>query len=133
MGYVIDTNLFIKKEKGLLAIDSLLNKTSNQSIGISVITASELLHGVHPAKEQKTHLKRSAFVEAILSEITLFPFGIKEARIYAQLWADLAHAGITLGAHDVMIAATAMALGHSVLTLDKKDFTRIPGLQVESI
>lgn len=132
MGYVIDTNVFIKKEKGLLAVDSLLKKTDDQSIGISVITAAELLHGVHRAKEQKIRLKRSTFVETILNEITIFPFGIKEARIYAQLWADLVGVGITLGAHDVMIAATAMALGHSVLTLDQKDFGRIPGLRIEA-
>ncbi len=133
MGYIIDTNLFIQKEKGILAVDSLLKKTNDQPIGISVITASELLHGVHRAKEKKIRLKRSAFVETILDEITVFPFGIKEARIYAQLWADLAESGVILGAHDVMIAATATALGYAVLTLDQKDFGRIPGLHVESL
>ena len=35
------------------------------------------------------------------------------------------------GTHDLLIAATALAVGYGVLTVDIRDFGRIPGLRVE--
>jgi tRNA(fMet)-specific endonuclease VapC len=39
-------------------------------------------------------------------------------------------AGKMIGAHDLLIAATALAQGHAVLTQNAKDFKRVPGLTV---
>jgi hypothetical protein len=49
------------------------------------------------------------------------------ARTHARLWAQLA-AGTPVGAHDLLIAATALAHGYAVLTDDPRDFGRVPGL-----
>jgi predicted nucleic acid-binding protein len=38
--------------------------------------------------------------------------------------------GAMIGAHDLQIAATAVAGGHSVVTFDVADFSRVPGLEV---
>jgi predicted nucleic acid-binding protein len=35
-----------------------------------------------------------------------------------------------LGAHDPLIAATALAYGHAVLTQNLREFQRVPGLLV---
>jgi predicted nucleic acid-binding protein len=53
------------------------------------------------------------------------------ARVYAQLWATLLRKGLQVGAHDLIIASTAIALGFSVATFDKRDFERIEGLELE--
>jgi len=39
--------------------------------------------------------------------------------------------GQPVGTHDLLIAATALALDYGVLTADIRDFERIPGLRVE--
>jgi len=36
-----------------------------------------------------------------------------------------------IGAHDLMIGATAVALGYAVLTRDRRSFPSIPGLRVD--
>ena len=36
-----------------------------------------------------------------------------------------------IGAHDLIIAGTAIAIGYRVATANPRDFTRIPGLGVE--
>ena len=53
--------------------------------------------------------------------------------MYAEILSDLSKKGITLGTHDMIIGATAIANGYPVLTINEKDFKRIPGVEVLSI
>jgi predicted nucleic acid-binding protein len=45
---------------------------------------------------------------------------------------QLRRAGQTITANDVLIAATALAYGFTVLTGDLDDFPRVPGLIVQA-
>jgi len=54
------------------------------------------------------------------------------ARVHARLWADLAAAGQLIGPHDLILAATALALGWSVATYNAHEFTRVPGRVVHA-
>jgi len=94
------------------------------------ITASELLHGVYRAKEPSISQKRLRFVEYILDLFPVIPFDLEIARVHAQLWADLQTNGQSIGAHDLLIAATARTLDYGVVTGNEREFRRIPGLQV---
>jgi predicted nucleic acid-binding protein len=67
-------------------------------------------------------------VEALLQELTVLPFDLVAARVHARLWADLLKTGDLVGAHDLLIAATALAAGMAVATRDLRSFPRIPGL-----
>jgi predicted nucleic acid-binding protein len=42
----------------------------------------------------------------------------------------LAAKGISVGAHDLLIGATAMARGLDVVTRDERSFPKIPGLSL---
>lgn len=130
MGYVIDTNIFVGIERGRLTNNALFAQHEEEPAVLSVITAAELLHGVHRAKDPAIRHKRSAFVEAILTKIPVQPFDLKTARHYAELSAWFSEQSRHIGAHDLMIAATAISLGFAVLTADRKDFEKIPGLKV---
>jgi predicted nucleic acid-binding protein len=65
--------------------------------------------------------------------IPVLDFGMAEARRHAELWAGLARKGTTVGAHDLMIGATALAHGYSLATLNVRDFRRIPGLRLVAV
>jgi len=52
------------------------------------------------------------------------------ARVHARVWAELAAKGVGVGAHDLLIGATALAIGGRVATRDLRSFLRIPGLEV---
>lgn len=131
MGIIFDTSVLISFERGLINVDDLVEGRSKEPFGISVITVSELLHGVHRAESQKRRLKREAFVEKIIETFPIYPFDLNASRIYARLWATLAKKGITIGAHDLMIASTAISLGFSVLTFNVREFKKIKGLKLE--
>ena len=79
----------------------------------------------------KRRLKREAYVEKIIEVFPIYPFDLSAARIYARIWANLAKQGMTIGAHDLMIASTSISLGFSVLTYDIRDYGRIEGLTIE--
>ncbi|MBI4698496.1 MAG: type II toxin-antitoxin system VapC family toxin [Nitrospirae bacterium] len=131
MGVIFDTSVLIAIERGPFHVEKLIKERENEPFGISVITASELLHGVHRADSEKRRLQREAFVEKVIETFPIYPFDLSAARIYARVWATLARKGITIGAHDLIIASTAVSLGFSVVTSDMRDYSKIRGLKVE--
>ncbi len=100
-----------------------------EDAAISVITVSELLHGVHRA-HGAIRSKRRAFVEHLLATVEPVPITEPVARVHAEVWAELAGRGEVVGAHDLWIAATALTHGLGVATLNVADFGRVPGLRV---
>jgi tRNA(fMet)-specific endonuclease VapC len=131
MGLIFDTSVLIALERGSHGLDKLVAGRENEPFGISVVTASELLHGAHRADSEKRRLTRGAFVEQIIQTFPLYPFDLNAARIYAKLWANLAKKGVTIGSHDLMIASTAIALGFSVVTADVRDYGKMKEVSIE--
>lgn len=131
MGVIFDTSVLIAIERSPHQIEKVINGRENEPFGISVITASELLHGVHRADSEKRRLKREAYVEKVIEIFPIYPFDVSAARIYARIWANLAKKGIIVGSHDLMIASTCISLGFSVITSDIRDYGKIEGLTVE--
>jgi tRNA(fMet)-specific endonuclease VapC len=131
MAVLIDSDLLVDLERGARspAVERLLGE---QDRAISVITVSELLHGVHRATGAR-RARRSAFVEHLLGGLSAIPITEPVARIHADVWSQLAEAGQPIGAHDLWIAATALAHGLTVATRNVRDFQRVPGLNVLAI
>lgn len=133
MAFLIDTCIFIAEERKQKNLHDFLQKKTDETLAISVITAAELLHGVHRAKNPETKNKRQVFVEQILQSVPVLDFGLITARIYAQIWAELAHRGKIISAHDLQIAATAMHHNLTLITFNTKDFLPVPGLKMQGI
>jgi len=126
MAVLIDTDVLVDHERDAEPVDRLLG---DEERAISVITVSELLHGVHRACGAR-RTRRRAFVEHILSGFEPVPITEPVARVHAEVWAELAGRGETVGAHDLWIGATGVTHGLGVVTRNAEDFARIPGLRV---
>ncbi len=133
MGVILDTSVLIAAERHDTALSRLVRDRETEPFGLSVITISELLHGVYRAPSDKTRLKREAFVESVIATFPVYPFDLTSSRIYARVWATLLKKGIRVGAHDLIIASTAIALGFSVATFNLRDYKKIPELVVEPV
>jgi tRNA(fMet)-specific endonuclease VapC len=131
VGVIVDSSVFVASERGAFDLRAKLEQRAGEAAGMSAITASELLHGVHRAAPNAIKARREALVERLLATVTVVPFDEVVARVHARLWATLAGSGVNLGAHDLIIGATAVAVGWSVATRDMRSFPKIPGLQVE--
>lgn len=132
MAVLIDASILIEYERGRVALDQHLKRHQEEEFFLSVVTASELLHGAYRASRPEVRAKRSAFVEAILERFPLLPVNLATARAHAQLWAELAAAGSMIGPHDLWLAATCIAHGLTMVTQNIREFARVPGLVVES-
>ncbi len=128
MGTLIDSSVLIAAERGTLDLREKLAGQPDEPVALAAISASELLHGVHRATNTGQRTRRQAFVEQLLSALPVIPFDLVAARLHAELWAHLAAKGMQVGAHDLLIAATAIAAGYRVATRDERSFPRIPGL-----
>ncbi|MBI3000257.1 MAG: type II toxin-antitoxin system VapC family toxin [Deltaproteobacteria bacterium] len=128
---MIDASILIESERGRLDLERHLAHRQQEEFFLSVVTASELLHGVHRAVQPEVRTKRSAFVEAILERFPLLPVDLATARAHAQVWATLAAAGTLIGPHDLWLAAACIAHGLTMVTANIREFTRVPGLAVD--
>jgi tRNA(fMet)-specific endonuclease VapC len=128
MAVLIDTGLLVDLERGVAKpkVDAAIGEEDR---AISVITVSELLHGVHRA-DGAQRARRSAFVEHLLAAMRALEITEPVARVHADIWAQLAARGEVIGAHDLWIAATALAHGMGLATGNTRDFERVPGLRV---
>jgi tRNA(fMet)-specific endonuclease VapC len=130
MGLMVDTNVFINFEKSRKPIQ--FTSDESEEVFISAITASELLMGVHRANTEERRARRSKFVESVISGVPVLDFTLECARLHAELSAELAKTGKMIGAHDLIIAATARHHDLSILTVNVDEFSRVPGLKVIS-
>jgi tRNA(fMet)-specific endonuclease VapC len=130
MAQLVDSSVFIALERRRESLAALAAVAPAEPLALASITASELLAGVHRADTEARRLHRQGFVETILAQVPVLPFDLAAARTHARIWADLAAIGQPIGAHDLLIAATALAYGHAVLTQNLREFQRVPGLTV---
>ena len=128
MALLIAADLLVDLERGDVTSD-VERVLGDEDRAISVITVSELLHGVHRA-HGAIRARRRAFVEHILAGIEAIPITEPVARVHADIWAELSSRGQPIGAHDLWIAATALAHDLGVATRNAAHFTRVEGLRV---
>lgn len=129
MGLIIDTGVFIKAERqGQLEPSSVIPRT--EDAGLCSISLSELLEGIHHAKSSQGTQRRQDFVERVKATIPVLAFDETVAAVHARLRSMQRKKGKMIGAHNFIIAATAMSRGWDVLTFNVAEFRQIEGLGV---
>lgn len=129
MGLLIDTDVWVLAEKSGAA-PNFARWATYESAYLSSISASELLVGVERANTATRRALRSAFVEHLLANVPVLEFSMPVARTHARMIAALPK-NRTAGAHDALIAATAIHHGFGLLTRNMADFQIFAGLQLE--
>ena len=129
MRYLLDTNIvsnLVRNPQGRVA--DRIKAIGDPNICTSIIVAAELRYGT--AKKALPRL--SAQVEAVLGAIDTLPLDSPADEIYGSIRTQLELAGTPIGGNDLLIAAQAMALDHTLVTDNDKEFARIEGLRVEN-
>jgi tRNA(fMet)-specific endonuclease VapC len=81
---------------------------------------------------KKASPRLGAQVEAVLGAIDTLSFESPADEIYGSIPTQLELAGTPIGGNDLLIGAQAMALDHTLVTDNDKEFARIDGLRVET-
>lgn len=125
MPYLLDTNVAVLLREGEPAAVARVRQF--RDAWLSVVTVVELEAGVY-AKPDEVAVRR-ARVDALLGAFPVVPFGADAAARYGRIVQVLGYSRRNV--LDRMIAATALAVGATVVTANVGDFRGIPGLTVE--
>jgi len=101
-------------------------------VAIAAVTAAELVVGVELA-DGRQRRRRRAFVDAVLSAIPVEPYDLEVAGFHAALLVQARRSGRPRGAHDLLIAATAVARTRTVVTADPGGFADLPGVALRFV
>jgi tRNA(fMet)-specific endonuclease VapC len=117
-------------ERGQLRLDELIG--DEDDVAIAAITVAELLVGVELA-DAAHRPRRRALVDSVVATVPVEDYDLDVARSHAQLLADAQRSGRRRGAHDLVIAATALARNRTVVTADRTGFGDLPGVAVRLV
>jgi len=129
MAFLLDTNIvsdLVRHPKGRVA--ERIGGIGDQSICTSIIVAAELRYG----GVKRASARLSAQLEAVLGTIAVLALETPVDAIYGELRARLERVGRPIGANDLLIASQALALRHTLVTDNEREFSRIDGLSVEN-
>jgi predicted nucleic acid-binding protein len=102
----------------------------DQSVAISAIGYTELAHGKYRAANNLRRAMRRGFLDGLTAQLPVYPYTVESAEIAARIDAEQKAQGIVIPFADLLIGATALSLGFSVLTANLRHFRLIPGLEV---
>ncbi len=128
--YLLDTNILsevIKHPSGETA--TRLKMLPHESIVTSVVVSCELMFGAE--KKGSATLKQR--VNALLRAIVVLPLaGPEFSEVYSKTRVAMEKKGDVISAHDLLIACQALSVNATVVTRNIREFSRVPGLRVQS-
>jgi len=121
---VADTDAVIDFFSGLAPLSSAVRALIESGrLAVTAVTVFELYAGI-------TGLRRLQELERFLDRIPVLPLSAAEGEIAGRLFTRLKSRGVTIGNQDLLIAATVLASGLSLLTRNIVHFCAIEGLRI---
>lgn len=121
---MLDTNILIdhlrQPGKNASILTNLIKERSKETIAVSMVSVQELYEGKSTQQEEK-----EKDMLAIIAPLKILPYSFEIAKLAGQISRDLSR---PIELADAAIAATAILNGGQLMTLDKKDFSGINGL-----
>ncbi len=137
MGLILDSSIAIAAERRgdtvQVFLERIIDTAGDQEAALSAVSVVELVHGIHRADTAERRARREAFVEELLAAVAVYPLTTDVARLAGRLDAEQQSRGIVIPFADLLIGATALSLGCSVLTVNPRHFRRVPGLAVTQL
>jgi tRNA(fMet)-specific endonuclease VapC len=129
MRFLLDTNILsdsVRRPHGRVA--DRIKRVGEQRICTSIIVAAELRYGA--AKKGSSQLKKQ--LETVLNAVDVLALEAPADTLYGELRVRLERIGQIIGANDLLIAAHALTLGHTVVTDNEREFSRVNDLRIEN-
>ena len=127
--YIVDSNtcIYFMNGKYQSVRDKFLS-ISPKDIKISSVVKGELLLDAFKSQTREQTIKK---VEKFLKPFDVVDFSDKMAYDYAEIRATLEKSGNSIGANDLLIAATALNKKATLVTHNTDEFSRVQGLDIE--
>jgi tRNA(fMet)-specific endonuclease VapC len=126
--FMLDTHICIFTIKNRPAHVREIFKRHHGQMGISTVTWMELIYGAEKSANPQRNL---ADIEGFAARLEVLKYDPAAAAHTGQLRAELAKAGTPIGPYDQMIAGHARSQGLILVSNNRREFDRVPGLRVE--
>ena len=127
MKYLLDTNAMTAWAKRDAHFIARIQTSVPSELRISVMTEHELRYGI----ACNPNLRLRPVLERMLTLLQKVMVDSDVAATAALLRADLRKRGLPVGPYDLLIAATALTHGLTVVTHNTLEFSRVEGLNLE--
>jgi tRNA(fMet)-specific endonuclease VapC len=137
MGLILDSSVVIAAERlgdtPEQLVQQVIITAGNQEAALSSVGLTELVHGIYRAISAQVQLRRRTFVDELRIALTVYPYTAETAMLAGRIDGEQTAKGVIIPYADLLIGATALSLGFSILTANARHFAQIPGLHVISI
>lgn len=124
---ILDTGVLIATERQRGEASAAISP--DDDVVIAAITVAELRTGIELASPEH-RAQRAEFLVRVLETLPVEPYDLSTAEAHGRLLAHVSRNGEKRGAHDLIIAATAVATKRVVLTTDRAArYGDLPGVE----
>jgi tRNA(fMet)-specific endonuclease VapC len=124
---ILDTGVLLASERDRSALSKII--TEDDDLVIAAITVAELRTGIELAGPAQ-RADRSDFLIRVLETLPVEPYDVTTAKAHGRLLAHVHRSGKQRGAHDLIIAATALTSRRTILTHDRNaHFDELPDVE----
>jgi predicted nucleic acid-binding protein len=89
MGLILDSSVIIAAERRGDTVEHfferVVNATGDQDAALSAVGLTELIHGLYRAKTPAIRLRREAFLNELLADLTVYPYTKETAMVAGKL------------------------------------------------
>ncbi|MYA49171.1 MAG: type II toxin-antitoxin system VapC family toxin [Chloroflexi bacterium] len=130
MAFLVDTDWAVDYLRGVSAVAERVAELAADGLGLSIISLAELYEGVYYSRDPEAS---SGALARFLRIVQVLPIDEAMCRIFARERGRLRAAGASIGDLDLLIGATALRHGLTLLTNNRRHFERLEGLGIVSV
>jgi tRNA(fMet)-specific endonuclease VapC len=134
MGLILDSTVVIAAERRGDTVEKLIEQVlavaGDQEAALTSVGLTELIHGVYRAQAGEVRLRRQPFIDELIRDLAVYPYTKETAILAGRIDGEQQALGVTVPLGGLLIGATALSLGFSVLTVNLRHFRLIPHLDV---
>lgn len=129
LSHMLDTNIcvYVMKDFPAIVRDQFVAHAGR--ICISSVTYAELRYGAEKSPMRERNLLA---LDRLTTGLAILPFSTEAAAHFGELKAYLERKGMPCGPFDTQIGAHARSEGLVLVTNNRREFDRMPGLRVEN-
>ena len=134
MGLILDSSVVIAAERRGDNVAQMprqiVTTTGDQRAVLSSVGLTELVHGIYRARTAEARNRRDSFIRELLNDVDVYPYTRETALLAGKIDGEQQRRGIIIPFGDLLIGATALEVGYSLLTANIRHFRLIPDLTV---